>query len=112
MESYVTKILIDNKWRDVLIYKSAEPMIFTDMSIHKKTVKTDNETEIVVYIAEPYIYKTVEPTAEDNYYYYWFLIKSTETETIVTHEEEVESLNTQVTDLQLALCDVYEMMEV
>lgn len=106
MEKYVTKILINDSWKDILVYKSATPITFDDLSNHKIVLELGNETIVTTYRTEPCIYKTYEPTDSDNNYYYWFVISTIEKDKITTYGEDVENLKNEITKLNQTSLDL------
>lgn len=90
MEKYVSKILINNSWRDVLIYKSSNQLTFDDLGTHKLVQEIGNEALITTYRTEPYIYKTVSPSETDGNYYYWFIVNTIEKDIVATNSEELQ----------------------
>ena len=92
MIMYTTPTRINGAWREVLIYKSATPLTFESLERHTQTDELGDKTVITTYITEPYIYRQFEPTEKDSHYYYWFVIKVVERETVTTNGERVAAL--------------------
>lgn len=92
MEMYTTPTRINGAWREVLICKSDTPLTFDSLERHTQTEEFGDKTFITIYITEPYIYRRFEPTEKDSHYYYWFVIKVVERETVTTNSERVTAL--------------------
>lgn len=92
MERYTTPTRINGSWREVLIYKSDTPLTFESLERHTQTDEFGDKTVITTYVTEPYIYRRFEPTEKDSHYYYWFVIKVVERETVTTNGERVAAL--------------------
>lgn len=92
MERYTTPTRINGSWREVLIYKSDTPLTFESLERHTQTDELGDKTVITTYITEPYIYRQFEPTEKDSHYYYWFVLKVVERETVTTNGERVAAL--------------------
>lgn len=96
MEMYTTPTRINGEWREVLIYKSDTPLTFDSLDRHTQTDELGDKTVITTYVTEPYIYRQFEPTEKDSHYYYWFVIKVVERETVTTNGERVTALEEQL----------------
>ena len=103
---YTTPTLINGVWREVLIYKSPSPLTFESLDRHHKTDEQGDKTVLTTYITEPYVYRTFFPTVEDTYFYYWFIIKVIERETVNTNEARVSALEEQDIVLEEAMCEI------
>lgn len=92
MEMYTTPTRINGSWREVLICKSDTPLTFESLERHTQTDEQGDKTVITTYVTEPYIYRQFEPTEKDSHYYYWFIVKVVERETVTTNGERVAAL--------------------
>ena len=111
MEMYTTPTRINGAWREVLIYKSETPLTFESLERHTQTDEQGDKTIITTYVTEPYIYRQFEPTEKDSHYYYWFVIKVVERETVTTNGERVADLEQQLSDADNAVIELYEQNE-
>ena len=96
MERYTTPTRINGAWREALIYKSETLLTFESLERHTQTDELGDKTVITTYVTEPYIYRQFEPTEKDSHYYYWFVIKVVERETVTTNGERVAALEEQL----------------
>ena len=108
MEMYTTPTRINGSWREVLICKSDTPLTFDSLERHTQTDEQGDKTVITTYVTEPYIYRQFEPTAKDSHYYYWFVIKVVERETVTTNGERVAALEANDIALSDAMIANYE----
>ena len=111
MIMYTTPTRINGSWREVLIYKSETPLTFESLERHTQTDELGDKTVITTYVTEPYIYRQFEPTEKDSHYYYWFIVKVVERETVTTNGERVAALEEQLAITQEAL-DAILMAEI
>lgn len=103
MNRYITQIQINGSWQEVLIYKSETPLTFDSLDRHHQSDEQGDKTVLTTYVTEPYIYREFAPTVEDNHYYYWFIVKVVERETVTTNGERVAALEEQLAITQEAL---------
>lgn len=103
---YTTPTQINGSWREVLIYKSETPLIFDGLDRHHQSDEQGDKTVLTTYVTEPYIYREFAPTVEDNHYYYWFIVKVVEKETVITNGDRVAALESQDIVLEEAMCEI------
>ena len=108
MIMYKTPTRINGAWREVLICKSDPPLTFESLERHTQTDEQGDKTVITTYVTEPYIYRQFEPTEKDSHYYYWFVIKVVERETVTTNGERVAALEANDIALSDAMIANYE----
>ena len=100
---YTTPTQINGAWREVLIYKSETLLTFDSFDRHHQTDEQGDKTVLTTYVTEPYIYREFAPTESDNHYYYWFVVKVVERETVTTNGDKVAALEEQLATTQMAI---------
>lgn len=108
MQMYTSPNRINGSWREILIYKSIEPLNFESFEKHTQTDEQGNNTIVITYITEPFVYREFAPTEQDEHYYYWFILRSTEKQIITSNSERVAVLEEQIVSLDETVIGLFE----
>ena len=92
-------VLVNNEFRQVLIYSSETEMEFPNKNTHVVTQEFETAKHVTVYTCENAIYRTIKPTKKNPNWTYWFLIKASQNEVfeipseIIAENEQLKQAN-------------------